>query len=103
MVELGTEIRETVRERYAAAARSATYRVGGCGCGDGFGATLYDEASREEVPAAAVDASLGCGVPTAVADLHEGEVVLDLGSGAGADALISAGEWVPPEGRSAWT
>ena len=64
--------------------------MGGCGCGDGFGATLYDEANREEVPAAAVDASLGCGVPTAVADLHEGEVVLDLGSGAGADALISA-------------
>ena len=99
MVELGTEIRETVRERYAAAARSATYRVGGCGCGDGFGATLYDEASREEVPAAAVDASLGCGVPTAVADLHEGEVVLDLGSGAGADALISARR-VGPTGRA---
>ena len=99
MAELGTEIRETVRERYAAAARSATYRVGGCGCGDGFGATLYDEASREEVPAAAVDASLGCGVPTAVADLHEGEVVLDLGSGAGADALISARR-VGPTGRA---
>ena len=99
MAELGTEIRETVRERYAAAARSATYRVGGCGCGDGFGATLYDEANREEVPAAAVDASLGCGVPTAVADLHEGEVVLDLGSGAGADALISARR-VGPTGRA---
>ena len=99
MAELGTEIRETVRERYAAAARSATYRVGGCGCGDGFGATLYDEASREEIPAVAVDASLGCGVPTAVADLHEGEVVLDLGSGAGADALISARR-VGPTGRA---
>ena len=98
MAELA-DVRDTVRERYAAAARSATYRVGGCGCGDGFGATLYDEANREEVPAAAVDASLGCGVPTAVADLHEGEVVLDLGSGAGADALISARR-VGPTGRA---
>jgi arsenite methyltransferase len=97
-----TDIRETVRERYAAAARAvAENRAGGCCGGSGtscspaddtgvFGATLYDEASREEVPAAAVDASLGCGVPTAVADLHEGETVLDLGSGAGADVLISA-------------
>ncbi len=106
-----TEIRETVRERYAAAARAASTGAydqaraleseSGC-CGSGsascspadatgvFGATLYDEASREHVPQAAVSASLGCGVPTAVADLHEGETVLDLGSGAGADVLISA-------------
>jgi ubiquinone/menaquinone biosynthesis C-methylase UbiE len=55
-----------------------------------FGAALYDEASRAEVPDAAFGASLGCGVPTAVADLHQGETVLDLGSGAGADVLISA-------------
>ena len=48
---------------------------------------------------AAVDASLGCGVPTAVADLHEGEIVLDLGSGAGADVLISARR-VGPTGRA---
>jgi SAM-dependent methyltransferase len=52
-----------------------------------FGSSLYD---TDEAPQAAVDASLGCGVPTAVADLHEGETVLDLGSGAGADVLISA-------------
>ena len=106
-----TDIRETVRKRYAAAARAASTGAhdqaraleseSGC-CGSGsatcspadatgvFGAMLYDEASREHVPESAVSASLGCGVPTAVADLHEGETVLDLGSGAGADVLISA-------------
>ena len=55
-----------------------------------FGAALYDETQAEGATATAVAASLGCGVPTAVADLHEGETVLDLGSGAGADVLISA-------------
>jgi SAM-dependent methyltransferase len=54
-----------------------------------FGSALYAE-EADAVPKAAVEASLGCGVPTAVADLHEGETVLDLGSGAGADVLISA-------------
>jgi SAM-dependent methyltransferase len=71
-----------------------------CGCADVstlsasgaqvFGSTLYDSADTAGATAAAVSASLGCGVPTAVADLHEGETVLDLGSGAGADVLISA-------------
>jgi len=89
----GGELRETVREKYAAAARAAAEGNGGC-CSPAdqqgsFGVSLYgDEAA--DAPTAAVDASLGCGVPTAVADLHEGEVVLDLGSGAGADVLISA-------------
>jgi arsenite methyltransferase len=73
-------IRETVRERYAALAGQ------GCGCGDAFGSALYEGAETEP----AVHSSLGCGVPTAVADLHEGETVLDLGSGTGADVLISA-------------
>jgi arsenite methyltransferase len=94
-----TYIHEQVRERYSAAAKQAS----GCGCGperaDFFGGSLYDQASREDVPAAAVDASLGCGVPTAVADLHDGETVLDLGSGAGADVLISARR-VAPSGRA---
>jgi ubiquinone/menaquinone biosynthesis C-methylase UbiE len=110
------EIREVVRERYAAAARRAGASAasqpaeggGGC-CGpapvattdaDGrevFGAALYDDDA--EAPAAAVAASLGCGVPTAVADLHAGETVLDLGSGAGADVLISARR-VAPGGRA---
>jgi arsenite methyltransferase len=92
MAELSTpEIRETVRERYAAAARQAASSEEGCcgssvGCSDEFGAALYGDEAGD----APVSASLGCGVPTAVADLHPGETVLDLGSGAGADVLISA-------------
>jgi ubiquinone/menaquinone biosynthesis C-methylase UbiE len=95
------DIRETVREKYAAAAVAAAERPGSSSCcgpisltdGDDaqvFGAALYDGAEAEGATATAVQASLGCGVPTAVADLHEGETVLDLGSGAGADVLISA-------------
>jgi SAM-dependent methyltransferase len=98
MAEL-TDIREQVRERYAAAAREAGGCGAGCGGGDVFGAALYDESDQRSVPPAAVEASLGCGVPTAVADLHEGEVVLDLGSGAGADLLLSARR-VGPSGRA---
>jgi SAM-dependent methyltransferase len=103
MAELETEeLRETVREKYAAAARRAADGSGGC-CSPGdetgtFGATLY-ATEAASVPEAAVNASLGCGVPTAVADLHAGEVVLDLGSGAGADVLISA-KRVGPTGRA---
>ena len=108
------DIRETVREHYASAAvqaasgafeeaRRSEAAAAGCGCGtsggcaptatvaeSAFGAALYGTESSDVVPAAAVEASLGCGVPTAVADLHEGETVLDLGSGAGTDVLISA-------------
>jgi SAM-dependent methyltransferase len=86
-------VQETVREKYAAAARAAAAQStsGCCSPADEtgvFGAALYGDAV--EAPERAVSASLGCGVPTAVADLHEGDVVLDLGSGAGADVLISA-------------
>jgi arsenite methyltransferase len=86
-------VRETVREKYAAAARAARDQParGCCSPADEtgvFGAALYGDS--DEAPEGTVSASLGCGVPTAVADLHEGEVVLDLGSGAGADVLISA-------------
>jgi arsenite methyltransferase len=63
-----------------------------------FGRALYDT-ETDAATKAAVDASLGCGVPTAVADLHDGETVLDLGSGAGADVLISARR-VAPSGRA---
>ena len=86
------DIREVVREKYAAAALAATDPDdASCGCGPGvFGSALYDEAHAQEATRPARSASLGCGVPTAVADLHEGETVLDLGSGAGADMLISA-------------
>jgi SAM-dependent methyltransferase len=97
MADLTTpDIREVVREKYAAAARAVTTPGGGsCGCSPAdstevFGAALYDEAEADGGIATALEASLGCGVPTAVADLHEGETVLDLGSGAGADVLISA-------------
>jgi len=98
-------IREGVRVRYARAAKAANGCCGGglecspADAGDGFGRSLYDEASREDVPDAAVNASLGCGVPTAVADLRRGETVLDLGSGAGADVLISARR-VGPSGKA---
>ena len=95
------DIRERVRERYAAAATATNESGRGC-CGSAgdevFGATLYDDAGDPALKAA-VDASLGCGVPTAVADLHDGETVLDLGSGAGADVLISARR-VAPTGRA---
>lgn len=96
-----SDVREIVRERYAAAARSAASSEGSGCCSTGvaltdeagdevFGAALYGD---EADPGAgvALEASLGCGVPTAVADLSEGETVLDLGSGAGGDVLISAG------------
>jgi arsenite methyltransferase len=104
------DIREVVRERYAEAARAlAGGPASACGCqalanrdasgAEGFGGALYTEGESQGATAAAVEASLGCGVPTAVADLHEGEVVLDLGSGAGADVLISARR-VAPTGRA---
>jgi ubiquinone/menaquinone biosynthesis C-methylase UbiE len=100
--EASTDTREVVRERYAAAARATadgavalTDRTGT----EVFGGTLYADGETDGAPAAAVEASLGCGVPTAVAELHEGETVLDLGSGAGADVLISARR-VGPTGRA---
>jgi SAM-dependent methyltransferase len=106
------EIREQVRERYAAAARAAS-TGGAVACGEGscgpttatpegfedFGAGLYADGEQGELPDAAKLASLGCGNPTAVAELHEGETVLDLGSGGGIDVLLSAGR-VGPAGRA---
>jgi arsenite methyltransferase len=96
-------LREQVRERYAQAANAAS--TGGCGCNEdggccgnvacdgseeAFGERLYDSEQRRELPDAALLASLGCGNPTAVAELREGEVVLDLGSGGGIDVILSA-------------
>jgi arsenite methyltransferase len=93
------QLREQVRQRYAEAARTVT-EGSGAGCGSGsccesdppgaFGEVLYTAGERDELPEAAALASLGCGNPTAVADLHEGEVVLDLGSGGGIDVILSA-------------
>jgi arsenite methyltransferase len=98
-VEPVADIRETVREKYAAAARAAAAEPTASCCGvattdatgaEVFGGALYTRADGGDAPEAALNASLGCGVPTAVAELHRGETVLDLGSGAGADVLISA-------------
>ncbi len=108
---MSDDIHEIVRERYAAAAREASAGtqpgiVGGCGEGGCcapseavFGGDLYAEADRGGLPETAVLASLGCGNPTAVAELREGEVVLDLGSGGGIDVLLSARR-VGPTGRA---
>ena len=116
------EIREAVRERYAAAASSvgegrvaccgpsteAEAGQASCGCGtdvpdacggEEFGAGLYRDTDREQLPEEAKLASLGCGNPTAVAELHEGETVLDLGSGGGIDVLLSARR-VGPTGKA---
>ena len=94
------QIHEQVRERYAAAAIQAATGTGAC-CGpeEGIGAGLYTALEQAELPDAAVLASLGCGNPTAVAELREGERVLDLGSGGGIDVLLSA-KRVGPTGRA---
>jgi arsenite methyltransferase len=88
-------IEEAVRERYAAAARlasgccSVSEDFGGLDA-DVYGAARYDESDLADLPAEAVAASIGCANPVALADLHAGEVVLDLGSGGGIDVLLSA-------------
>jgi arsenite methyltransferase len=97
-------VRETVREKYAAAARAAAEGASTACCSPAdeegvFGSSLYAQSGETESADIALSASLGCGVPTAVAELHEGETVLDLGSGAGADVLISARR-VGPAGKA---
>ena len=88
------DIREEVRRRYADSARAVAQRGDGCGCGSGSccsdGDTLYDAEQWGELPEGAALASLGCGNPTAVAELREGVTVLDLGSGGGIDVILSA-------------
>jgi arsenite methyltransferase len=102
--------REAVRARYAAAARVAAGEEQASCCGpqaavitdeqrQEFGASLYAADERGELPDTAVLASLGCGNPTALAELHEGETVLDLGSGGGIDVLLSARR-VGPAGKA---
>jgi SAM-dependent methyltransferase len=105
MNEQTTDLRETVRRRYAAAAVKVTGGNAAC-CGpepvevdENFGSALYADDDRDALPAAAVAASLGCGNPTPVADLRAGEHVLDLGSGGGVDVLLSARR-VGPTGRA---
>ena len=104
-----TELRDEVRQRYAESALAVSNGAGqACDCchpgfscaeeGHAFGPELYKALDAEGLPEAAVLASLGCGNPTAVADLHAGETVLDLGSGGGIDVLLSA-KRVGPTGK----
>jgi arsenite methyltransferase len=107
--EAGENVRERVRERYAAAAKAAGQSEASCCEPEAavitdeqrsvFGSGLYGESDRDELPDAAKLASLGCGNPTAVAELHAGESVLDLGSGGGIDVLLSARR-VGPTGKA---
>jgi SAM-dependent methyltransferase len=100
------EVRERVRARYSAAATAVT-EGGVATCGEtceapdetGTGPELYSAAEQDQVPDGAVAASLGCGNPLAVADLNDGETVLDLGSGGGIDVLLSARR-VGPAGKA---
>jgi arsenite methyltransferase len=107
MESTANDLREEVRRRYAESALAVTSGGASCGGGSccqgenaaGFGEALYAAEQRESLPGAAVLASLGCGNPTAVAELREGETVLDLGSGGGIDVLLSARR-VGPTGRA---
>lgn len=104
------DLRDRVREKYAELAVAAGSGGGGSCCGESCGCEVaagvsdlsgasYSEAEREELPALAAGASLGCGNPVALAELSAGEVVLDLGSGGGIDVLLSARR-VAPTGRA---
>jgi len=101
-------IEQTVREKYGAIAAAITRSTAttasccapdACGCDDPITSNLYSDAERGGLPADAVAASLGCGNPTALADLKPGETVLDLGSGGGIDVLLSA-KRVGPTGHA---
>jgi SAM-dependent methyltransferase len=98
-------LKDVIQQKYGEAARRAAAgeeKSGccgtGCGCADPITSDLYVTAETSGLPAEALAASLGCGNPTALIDLHEGETVLDLGSGGGIDVLLSARR-VGPRGR----
>ncbi len=105
------DIKDVVREKYADAARRVRTGEGGCcsstccgaslsdGSSDPITSNLYDDRQVADLPQEAVQASLGCGNPTALAQLNAGEVVLDLGSGGGIDVLLSARR-VGPTGKA---
>jgi arsenite methyltransferase len=97
-----SDITEVVRKKYAQAA----LRAGGTCCGAApmanvspITSNLYDQSQTDDLPEAALLASLGCGNPTALAELRPGETVLDLGSGGGIDVLLSARR-VGPTGKA---
>ena len=102
-----SSIQQTVREKYgaiASAVQTSSEHSGccgpkACGCGDPITSNLYSEDEKGALPAQAVSASLGCGNPTALIDLAEGQTVLDLGSGGGIDVLLSARR-VGPTGKA---
>jgi len=101
-----TNIKETVKEKYGQAALRAKAGGSSCcgasassGCGDPITSNLYDETQANQIPEEALLASLGCGNPTALAQLVPGETVLDLGSGGGIDVLLSA-KRVGPTGKA---
>src|SRR5437879_13729355 len=101
------EIKDVVKEKYGQAALRATAGGSSCcgsapssvGCCDPITSNLYDATQKGELPETAVLASLGCGNPTALAELKPGETVLDLGSGGGIDVLLSA-KRVGPTGKA---
>lgn len=100
----GDNIKEVVKEKYAAAARQATAGQTACcgpasSCSDPITKDLYDIGQTDQLPKEAVLASLGCGNPTALAELNPGETVLDLGSGGGIDVFLSARR-VGPAGKA---
>src|SRR5271156_693703 len=100
-------VKEVVREKYRQAAERVTSGDSDSCCGrsgldrfcDPITANLYDAAQQSKVPDTAIKASLGCGNPTALAELKPGEIVLDLGSGGGIDVLLSARR-VAPGGKA---
>jgi SAM-dependent methyltransferase len=102
-----SDIQQVVRERYGAIADAVTRNSSSpgccgphaCGCGDPITSNLYSDAETSGLPDGAVAASLGCGNPTAAADLRPGDTVLDLGSGGGIDVLLSARR-VGPTGKA---
>jgi SAM-dependent methyltransferase len=100
------DIQQVVKEKYRAAAKQVAAGKTACGGGgaepggcDPITRNLYNESDHAAVPAEAVAASLGCGNPTALAELQSGEIVLDLGSGGGIDVLLSA-KRVGPTGKA---
>jgi arsenite methyltransferase len=101
-----TDIKDVVKEKYGQAALRVKSGGSSCcgattssGCGDPITSNLYDSSQAQQIPEAALLASLGCGNPTALAQLNPGETVLDLGSGGGIDVLLSA-KRVGPTGNA---
>ena len=105
---MASDVKEIVKEKYGEAARRVKAETTGSACAavsccstaiDPITGNLYDDAQKSTLPEAAVKASLGCGNPTALAELKAGETVLDLGSGGGIDVLLSARR-VGPTGKA---